>query len=198
MKRNYGLNFTDFPCEISFFLPNPTWERHHEASCFFDWQFKDYNPATLTSQLGKTNVLLQDNTSAIQLERYGKQSSTKCARHRSIRYFYVTDKLQDKTLTVISYCPTREMTSDYLRKSLQVSIFRTHWNAIMAITEQDEAKSFNAYKIRLEQRKLKDQKCSLFLFIYLLFFQGFFINSTSLMLGAICLRSVLEHIIFHF
>ena len=38
---------------------------------FFDWKFKDYNPGTPTSQLGKTNVLLQDITSAIQLERYG-------------------------------------------------------------------------------------------------------------------------------
>ena len=66
------------------------------SKLFFDWQFKEYNPATPTSQLGKTNVLLQDNTSAIQLERYGKQSNTKGTRHISIRYFYMTDKLQDK------------------------------------------------------------------------------------------------------
>ena len=42
------------------------------SKLFFDWQFEDYNPEAPTSQLGKTNVLLQDNTSAIQLERYGK------------------------------------------------------------------------------------------------------------------------------
>ena len=63
------------------------------SKLFFDWQFKDYNPSEPTSQIGKTNILLQDNTSAIQLEQYGKRSSTKRTRHISIRYFYVTDKL---------------------------------------------------------------------------------------------------------
>ena len=121
------------------------------SKLFFDWQSKDYNPSEPTSQIG--NVLLQDNTSAIQLERYGKRSSTKRTRHISIRYFYVTDKLQDKTLTAISYCPTKEMVSDYLSKSLQGSLFWTHRNAIMGINEQDEAESFNAYKLRLERKK---------------------------------------------
>ena len=51
------------------------------SKLFFDGQFKDYNPATPSSQLGKTNVLLQDNTSVIQLERYGKKYSTKRTRH---------------------------------------------------------------------------------------------------------------------
>ena len=36
---------------------------------------------------------------------------------------------QDKTLTTISYCPTKEM-SDYLSKPLQGSLFRIHRNAI--------------------------------------------------------------------
>ena len=123
------------------------------SKLFFDWQFKDYNPSEPTSTVGKTNVLLQDNTSAIQLERYGKRSSTKRTRYIAVRYFYVTDKLQDQTLTAISYCPTKEMVSDYLSKSLQGSLFRTHRNAIMGINEQDEAESFNAYKMQLERKK---------------------------------------------
>ena len=32
------------------------------SKLFFDWQFKDYNPSESTSEIGKTNVLLQDNT----------------------------------------------------------------------------------------------------------------------------------------
>ena len=123
------------------------------SKLFFDWQFKDYNPSEPTSQIGKTNVLLQDNISAIQLERYGKRSSSKRKRHISVGYLYVTNKLQDKTLTAISYCPTKEMVSDYLSKSLQGILFRTHRNAIMGITEQDEAESFNAYKMQLERKK---------------------------------------------
>ena len=77
-------------------------------------------------------------------------------RHISIRYFYVTNKLQDRMLTAISYCPTKEMTLDYLSKPLQGSLFRTHQNAIMGITEHDKAKSFNEYKLCLEHRKPKE------------------------------------------
>ena len=97
-------------------------------------------------------ISLQDNTSAIQLERYGKRSSTKNTCHILIIYFYVTDKLQEKTLTAISYCPTKEMVSSHLSKPLQGSLFQTHRNAIMGTNEQDEANSFNTYKTRLEQQ----------------------------------------------
>ena len=75
--------------------------------------------------------------------------------HILIRYFYVTDKLQDRTLTAISYCPTKEMVSNYLSKPLQGSLFHTHRNDIMGINEQDEANSFNKYKTHLEQQNLK-------------------------------------------
>ena len=51
--------------------------------------------------LAKTNILLQDNTSAIQLEGYGKRSSTKRTRHINIRYFYITDEVQDKIVIAI-------------------------------------------------------------------------------------------------
>ena len=95
--------------------------------------------------LGKTNILLQDNTSAVQLERYGKQSSTKRTQHINIRYFYVTEKLQDKTVTAISYCPTKEMMSDFLSKPFQGLLFQVHHNSIMGLTEANRARSFNEY-----------------------------------------------------
>ena len=58
-------------------------------------------------KLCKTNILLQNNISAIQLERYRKQSSTKRPRHISILYFYVTDKLQDKLWLQFLIVPPR-------------------------------------------------------------------------------------------
>ena len=45
------------------------------------------------------------------------------------------------------------MVSNYLSKSLQGSLFWTHRNAIMGINNQDEAESFNAYKMQLERKK---------------------------------------------
>ena len=90
---------------------------------FLDWQIQHHDNRMKNKALGKTIILLQDNTSTIQLERYGKQSSTKKNRQINIRYFYITDKLQDKTVTRISYCPTKEMVSNFLSKPLQGSLF---------------------------------------------------------------------------
>jgi hypothetical protein len=41
--------------------------------------------------LVKLNIIYQDNTSTIKLERNGKESSGKRTRHFDIKYFYVTD-----------------------------------------------------------------------------------------------------------
>ena len=84
---------------------------------------KYHEEGAKSRDIGKTNILLQDNTSAIQLERYGKQSSTKHTRHINVRYFYITDKFQEKTVMEIPYCPTEEMVLDYLSKPLQGSFF---------------------------------------------------------------------------
>ena len=81
-------------------------------------------------------VIKQDNTSAIQMERNGKRSSTKRTRHIAIRYFYVTSKVKDGSV-VITYCPTKEMVSDYLTKPLQGSLFREHRNGILGISSDD-------------------------------------------------------------
>ena len=135
------------------------------------------------------------------MERYGKQSSTKRTRHISIRYFYVTNKLQDKTLKAISHCPTKEMVSDYLSKSLQGSLFRTHRSAIMGINNQDEAKSFNAYKMQLAHKKPSGWMRSLFLFFILcfIFILNQYFSSTHITASSAVFRGVCwEIFIFHF
>jgi hypothetical protein len=47
------------------------------------------------------SVILQDNTSTIQLEKNGKQSSTKRTRHINIRYFYVTSKVKNGDVRIL-------------------------------------------------------------------------------------------------
>ena len=66
----------------------------------------------------KDTVLYQDNMSSILLERNGRQSSTKCTKHMDIRYFYVGDHIQNKTLP-LQHCPTDEMLAEYFTKTLQ-------------------------------------------------------------------------------
>ena len=69
------------------------------------------------------NVVYQDNQSAMLLERNGRASSGKRTRHVDIRYFFVTDRINQKQMRV-EYCPTEEMIADFFTKPLQGSLFR--------------------------------------------------------------------------
>jgi hypothetical protein len=65
----------------------------------------------------KTNIVYRDNTSSMKLEKNGKASSGKRTRHFNIKFFYITD-LIDQKLVDIEYCPTDEMIADYMTKAL--------------------------------------------------------------------------------
>ena len=81
-------------------------------------------------------VLYQDNMSSMLLERNGRQSSTKRTKHMDIRYFYVGDHIQNKTLS-LHHCPTDEMLADYFTKPLQGSVFVRLRNYIMGAEFED-------------------------------------------------------------
>ena len=66
----------------------------------------------------RETVLLQDNTSAIQLENNGKWSSHKRTRHINIRCFFITDQIE-KGILKVKYCSTDNMAIDYMSKPLQ-------------------------------------------------------------------------------
>lgn len=74
--------------------------------------------------------LYQDNTSAILLERNGRASSSKRTRHMDIRYFFITEQVNNKTISLV-HCPTEEMVADFFTKPLQGSLFRRLRNRIM-------------------------------------------------------------------
>jgi hypothetical protein len=67
--------------------------------------------------------LLQDNKSSILLERNGKASSGKRTRHINIRYFFITDRVNMKELS-IGWYPIKRMVADFMTKPLQGSHFR--------------------------------------------------------------------------
>jgi hypothetical protein len=71
----------------------------------------------------KESIIHQDNQSSILLEKNGRGSSSKRTRHINIRYFFVTDRVQSKEVS-IEYCPTGEMIADFFTKPLQGSLFR--------------------------------------------------------------------------
>jgi hypothetical protein len=78
----------------------------------------------------KQNILLQDNKSTILLESNGKRSSSNRTRHFNIRYFFLTDQIEKGTVEV-NYCPTEEMSADFMTKPLQGHLFETHKRSIM-------------------------------------------------------------------
>jgi len=60
----------------------------------------------------KDSIIFQDNQSAILLEKNVKASSSKRTRHINIRYFFVTDRIEAKEVSV-QYCPTQEMVLEH-------------------------------------------------------------------------------------
>ena len=82
-------------------------------------------------------TLYQDNQSAIKLEHNGRASSGKRTRHLNIRYFFITDRVARKELTVV-YCPTKQMVADFFTKPLQGSLFRKFRDQIMGMAPMEE------------------------------------------------------------
>jgi hypothetical protein len=65
----------------------------------------------------KDNVLFQDNIIYILLEKNEKASSSKRTKHINIRYFFITDRVRKKDVSVV-WCPTGDMIGDYATKPL--------------------------------------------------------------------------------
>jgi hypothetical protein len=76
------------------------------------------------------NLLLQDNKSFILLERNGKALSGKRTRHINIQYFFITDWVNRKEIS-IGWCPTKKMVADFITKPLQGSHIRNLRDYIM-------------------------------------------------------------------
>jgi hypothetical protein len=77
-----------------------------------------------------SNILYQDNKSAILLETNGKKSSGKRARALNIRNFFLTDQVEKGNVTIV-YCPTDDMVGDFHTKPLQGEKFGKFQNAIL-------------------------------------------------------------------
>lgn len=78
----------------------------------------------------RENVILQDNKSAILLEKNGKASSSKRTKHISVRYFFVTDMVK-KDRVSIDWCPTDAMIADFWTKPEQGATFARNRDLIM-------------------------------------------------------------------
>ena len=94
-----------------------------------------------------TNTLLQDNESAIKMERNGRSSCTSNSKHIHTRYFFVKDRVDKKELR-IEYCPTEEMLADFYTKPLQGRLFRVMREIIMGMRPISDLKLLNNVQIK--------------------------------------------------
>ena len=78
------------------------------------------------------NILHQDNKSTILLQENGRKSAGKRSRALNVRYFFLTDQVEKGNLR-ITYCPTDDMTADYMTKPLQGEKFRKFRAEIMGL-----------------------------------------------------------------
>ena len=65
----------------------------------------------------KRNQFMQDNMSAIKMERNGQNSCTGNSRHINIRDLFVNDRVYKKEIEIV-YCPTKVTLDDYFTKPL--------------------------------------------------------------------------------
>jgi hypothetical protein len=69
------------------------------------------------------NIVYQDNKSSILLEKNGRSSAGKRSRALNIRFFFVTDQVEQGNV-VIEHMPTELMWGDFMTKPLQGEKFR--------------------------------------------------------------------------
>ena len=102
----------------------------------------DYMPAILWTRYFleaqgygvRENIVYQDNLSAILLEKNGKASSSKRTKHINVRYYFVTDRIKKGDMSV-EWCPTEDMTGDFLTKPNQGSTFKKFRDQLMGVVE---------------------------------------------------------------
>ena len=94
---------------------------------------KEYPNDHALKEMGTNTFVEQDNTSTIKMLKGGKRVCGQRSRNNFIKYFYAHERINDGTI-VVTYRPTKEMTSDYLSKPLQGSVFRLHRNTLMGLS----------------------------------------------------------------
>ena len=83
----------------------------------------------------KLNIIFQDNTSTMKLQKNGKLSSGKRTRHFDIKLFYITD-LINRDEVEVRYCPTDDMIADYMSKPVVGAKFEKFRDLIMNLSNK--------------------------------------------------------------
>ena len=83
------------------------------------------------------NIIYQDKKIAILLEKNSKSTSGKCTKHINMQYFFVTDCIHKGDVS-FEWCPTGDMTGDFLTKPNQGALFKSFRDVLMSIVEHPD------------------------------------------------------------
>ena len=83
----------------------------------------------------RLNIIYQDNTSTMKLQKNGRLSSGKRTRHFDIRLFYITDLISRNEVEV-RYSPTNDMIGDYMSKPVVEAKFLKFRDLIMNLSNK--------------------------------------------------------------
>ena len=97
------------------------------------------------------NIIFQDNKSEMLLEKNGKTSNGKRTKYISIRYFFVTDRINNVKVSV-AWCPTDDMIGDLFAKTNQGTLLRRFRYLIMGVVAQPETGPGKSKKVRTSTR----------------------------------------------
>jgi hypothetical protein len=103
------------------------------------------------------NLVYQDNQAAILLEKNGRASSGKRTKHINTRFFFITDRMARKEVSV-TWCPTEDMTGDFWTKPLQGSSFRRMRDLIMGVVPQNLPRVSKSKKKKAELKKAQPKE----------------------------------------
>ena len=110
---------------------------------------------------GTNPVLYQENQSAMKLARNGHASSGKRTKHINIQYFFITDRIKAKEVT-IEYCPTKSMDMDFFMEPLQGVLFRKFRDQILGLAPmgaiQGGHRGMFDYERKLEKEQQTDDR----------------------------------------
>ena len=83
------------------------------------------------------SIIYQDNRSAMLLEENGQRSSSRRTRHLNVRYYFITDRINQGEVRV-EHCPTKDMLADLFTKPLMGGAFKDLRAKVLNITEPDD------------------------------------------------------------
>ena len=87
-------------------------------------------------------MILQDNQSAMLMEKNGRRSCSKKTRQLDVRHFYVKDVVE-RGEAEIAYCPTEAMLADFFTKPLQGNLFKKFRAVILGHVHVSSLYQFN-------------------------------------------------------